>query len=157
MTEEQYTELSKKFQEIELLDTDGAKNIRRIYNSVESIYFDISQYAKGYSGQRISAQLKELNALLNLKISRALIDDGDWDPEQNPVRPTVTEKDIIPYVPQDDPQPKPPVINPQPQQPSDPEPNNIGLIVGLSVGGAALVAAAVGVSVVLARKKLKQK
>ena len=38
--------------------------------------------------------LKELVALLDTRISVALVENGDWDPEQNPTRPTVTENGI---------------------------------------------------------------
>ncbi len=159
MTEAQLTALSQKFQEISAIDAkDGkdAKEIRKIYNAVNAVYSNISTYAKGYSGQRITAQLKELNQLLDVKISRALIENGDWDPEQNAVRPTVTETEIIPYVPSENPTPKPPVINP----PKDDVPNEptsqTGLIVALSGGGAAVVAAAIVVAVILSKKKSKQ-
>lgn len=155
MTQSQYDALSLKFEEILALDTQGAKNIRKVYNAVNALYANgISAYAKGYSGQRITAQLRELNQLLNTKISRALIDDGDWNPEQNAVRPTVTETEIIPYVPPVEPNPKP--INPV--NPVKPDNNDsTGLTVGLSVGGVALVLAAVAVTVVMVKRKKKVK
>lgn len=153
MTEAQRTALSQKFQEISAIEVKGAKDIRKISNAVSAVYTNISTYAKGYSGQRITAQLKELNQVLDIKISRTLIENGEWDPEQNAVRPTVTETEIIPYDPSVEPQPKPPVITPIPPNTVDePQKSNIGLIIGLSAGGAALAAAAV-VAIVLIKKK----
>lgn len=160
MTQAQYDALEQKFNEIAAMDTQGAINLRKIYNAVNAIYANgISAYAKGYSGQRITAQLKELNQLLNTKISRALIDDGQWDPEQNAVRPTVTETEIIPYVPSEPNKPSGPNFSNGSNETTEPtdENNNVGLIVGLSVGGALLVAAAVAVTIILVKKSKKAK
>ena len=51
--------------------------------------------AKGYSRQRIVEQLNELVEILDARISMELIADGEWNPEEIRVRPTVTESGII--------------------------------------------------------------
>lgn len=98
MTESQCGLLSAKFEEILAMSTEGAVNLHRIQSAVNGIYASgISVYAKGYSGQRITESLKEISSLLETKISVALIVDGDWDPETQSVRPTVTDTEIIHY------------------------------------------------------------
>ena len=95
MTQAQYDQLQAKFAEIQAMATDGAVNIYKIQLAVESLYgMSGTPYAKGYSGQRMVETLKELVALLDTRISVALVENGDWDPEQNPTRPTVTENGI---------------------------------------------------------------
>ena len=92
MTQEQYDQLSAKFEEIKAMPQDGAVNIYKIQKAVQGI--NVSTYAKGYSGQRITESLKELTALLDTRISISLIANGDWDPEKQPARPVVTEDGI---------------------------------------------------------------
>jgi hypothetical protein len=95
MTQEQYNQLSAKFDEIKAMPTDGAVNIYKITKSVQSLYgMSGTSYAKGYAGQRVVETLKEIVSLLDSRMSIALIQNGDWDPEKNPVRPTVTEDGI---------------------------------------------------------------
>ena len=95
MTQEQYDQLSAKFAEIKAMDTDGAVNIYKISKAVQSLYgMTGTSYAKGYSSQRMVETFKEIVSLLDTRISLALVASGDWDPEQNPVRPNVTEDGI---------------------------------------------------------------
>lgn len=96
MTEEQYIALQAEFEQIRAMSTDGAVDIYKIQKSIQSLYTTTgTSYAKGYSGQRIVETLKELVSLLDTKISIALVENGDWDPENQPVRPTVTENGIL--------------------------------------------------------------
>lgn len=95
MTEDQYTQLQAKFDEIKAMPTDGAVNIYKIQQAVKGMYGMTGiSYAKGYSGQRMVETLKELVSLLDSRISIALVESGDWDPEKNPTRPNVTEDGI---------------------------------------------------------------
>ena len=55
----------------------------------------VKDMAKGYSRQRITEQLNELADMLDARISMELIADGEWNPEENRVRPTVTENGIV--------------------------------------------------------------
>jgi len=117
MTQEQYTQLSAKLAEIQAMPTDGAVNIYKIQKAVQSLYgASGTSYAKGYSSQRMVEMLKELVALLDTRISIALVESGDWKPEENPVRPTVTEDGIK------QPEETKPTAPTQPgnQKPSDP-------------------------------------
>ena len=95
MTQEQYDQLSAKFEEIKAMPTDGAVNIYKITKSIQSLYgMTGTSYAKGYAGQRVVETLKEVVSLLDTRMSISLIENGDWDPEKNPVRPNVTEDGI---------------------------------------------------------------
>ena len=95
MTQEQYDQLSAQFGEIKAMATDGAVNIYKISKAIQGLYgMTGTSYAKGYSGQRMVETFKEMVSLLDTRISIALVESGDWDPEKNPVRPNVTEDGI---------------------------------------------------------------
>ena len=95
MTQDQYDQLEAKFNEIMAMATDGPVNIYKIQKAVQSLYgMTGTSYAKGYSGQRMIETLKELVSLLDSRLSIALVESGDWDPEKTPARPTVTEDGI---------------------------------------------------------------
>lgn len=123
MTQEQYQQLQSQFDAIKAMPADGAVNIYKIQKSIQGLY-DLTgtSYAKGYSGQRIVETLKELTALLDTRISIALVENGDWDPETNPVRPNVTEDGIKEPEP---PKPADPV-NPNPSKPTVPSDSGSG-------------------------------
>ena len=77
------------------MPTDGAVNVYKIQKAIQGLYgMTGTSYAKGYSGQRMVETLKELVALLDTRISIELVANGDWNPEENPVRPIVTEDGI---------------------------------------------------------------
>lgn len=114
MNEEKLAKLNAEFAKILAMDSNGAINIQKIRTAINSIYArGLSTYASGYSGQRITELLKELYGLLDTKISLALIESGDWNPEENAMRPTVTDSEIIPVTP-----PEP--TDPNPSQPEKP-------------------------------------
>ena len=95
MTQDQYNQLQAKFNEILAMETEGAVNIYKIQAAVQSLYgITGTSYAKGYSGQRMVETFKEIVSLLDSRMSIALVASGDWNPEENPVRPTVTENGI---------------------------------------------------------------
>ena len=117
MTQDQYDQLQAKFDEIKAMPTDGAVNIYKIQKAISELYsMSGTSYAKGYSGQRMVETLKELVALMDTRISIALIENGDWDPETKPTRPNVTEDGIK------DPEPTKPntPVNPNPTTPTKP-------------------------------------
>ena len=58
-----------------------------------------------------------------------------------------TQRDAVLSAEDTDPEPEP---DPQPEEPNE---SDVGLIVGLSVGGAVIVAAGIVVAVILAKKK----
>ena len=95
MTEEQYQQLQAKFEEIKAMPTDGAVNIYKIQKAIQGLYgMTGTSYAKGYSSQRMVETFKEMVSLLDSRMSIFLVESGDWNPEENPVRPTVTEDGI---------------------------------------------------------------
>ena len=116
MTEAQRDSLRAKFDEILAMPTSGAVNVHRVQSAIKALYSGTS-YAKGYSGQRLSQQLKELVTLLDNRISTELIASGDWNPETQP-RPTVTDSEIVFPTPDPDPKPdhKPDPTPDEPQQ-----------------------------------------
>ena len=126
------------------MPTDGAVNLYKIQSAVKGLYsLTGTPYAKGYSGQRISENLKELVSLLDTRISVSLVENGDWNPEENPTRPTVTE-DGIRY-PETETETKgggETETNRQPN-PADEANNHRVLVIMLIVLGAAIAVAAV--------------
>ena len=115
MTQEQYDQLSAKFDEIKAMPTDGYVNIYKISKAIQGLYgMTGTSFAKGYSSQRMVETFKEIVSLLDTRISIALVESGDWDPEKNPARPNVTEDGI-----KDPGQEKP--TNPKPTTPNQGE------------------------------------
>lgn len=160
MTEDQYAQLQAKFDEIKAMPTDGAVNIYKIQKAVQSLYgMTGTSYAKGYSGQRVVENLKELVALLDTRISLALVDSGEWDPEQNPVRPNVTEDGIK------DPEENKPSDKPtNPTKPGNTKPSNQGdkeenekffQTLWIVLGVAVVVMLASGAAIVVMAKRKK--
>ncbi len=120
MTQEQYDSLKTKADQIQAMAMDGAVNIYKIQNEIRSMYsLTGTSYAKGYSGQRMVATLKQMVSLLDTRICMAMIESGDWDPETEPMRPTVTENGIEHNKQPDKEEPKP--TRPNTQKPNDQE------------------------------------
>lgn len=140
MTAEQRDSLSALFDEIEAMSVETAEDLYNVYEKISSLASEkaLKSYAKGYSRQRILEQLQELTDLLDIKISRQLINDGEWDPEVDKVRPSFGADD--PTDP-DDPTPT------EPQNPSD-----VGWVIAVVLGVVAVVAAVV-VAVFVKRRK----
>ena len=150
MTEAQRDSLRAKFDEILAMPTSGAVNVHRVQSAIKTLYSGTS-YAKGYSGQRLSQQLKELVTLLDNRISTELIASGDWNPETQP-RPTVTDSKIV--FPTPDPDPKPdPKPDPTPGEPQQTYTLAIVLWCAIGVVVASGVTAAVLVTVKSKRNK----
>ena len=96
MTAEQKAALEAAIAELEAMPAETAVDIYKIMKKVEALAkTGIKDMAKGYSRQRIVEQLNELCDILDARISMELIADGEWDPEQIRVRPTVTENGIV--------------------------------------------------------------
>lgn len=96
MTAEQKAALTAAIAEIEAMNAETAVDIYKIMKKVESLAkTDVKDMAKGYSRQRIIEQLGELADILDARISMELIADGEWDPEENRTRPTVTENGVV--------------------------------------------------------------
>ena len=156
MTEDQLTALNSAFDTIKAIQADDAVGIFKVKSAVEELAdSSIKDIAKGYSRQRIVEQLDELADLLDSKISLQLIQDGEWNPEEEERRPIVNEDGIFPNV---DPEPEPePEPEPKPEPNPEPEPqSNVGLIIGIVIACVAVVAGGV-TAVVLLRRRNKSK
>lgn len=153
MTQQQAEELKNALQEIVNMPASDAVEIYKVLVAVERVQDDLSDYAKGYSRQRINEKLNDLADILDTKISRQLIADGDWDPEEDNRRPTVTEDGIIappPIQPEEPVNPDPELPDDQPQPVQGLKPVYIVLIV---VGAVVFVGGAVAAIVLLRRRK----
>ncbi len=154
MTETQKSALEAKFAEILAMDTNGTVNVYKIQQAVKSIYTPgISTYAKSYSGQRITEQLKELVNLLENKKMISLIQSGEWDPTENEIPPTVSSDGI--YYPES---PTPPTVDNTPNKPNKgPDEKTDGIepwvIVIICVGSALVLAGGIVTAVFVIRKK----
>ena len=150
MTEAQRDSLRAKFDEILAMPTSGAVNVHRVQSAIKALYSGTS-YAKGYSGQRLSQQLKELVTLLDNRISTELIASVDWNPETQP-RPTVTDSEIV--FPTPDPDPKPdPKPDPTPDEPQ--QTYTLAIVLWCAIGVA--VASGVTAAVLITVKSKKNK
>lgn len=142
MTQEQYDALKAKFDDIAAMPMDDADRIYQIRKAVNALYgASGTSYAKGYSGQRMTESLKELVALLDTRVSIALVAEGRWDPEQNPVRPPMEQ------TPQPEPE-KPGEEKPEPTTPSSgdtskPDYTSLFVVLGICLVVMAVTGAAI--------------
>ena len=89
MTEQQKSDLEAIFAEMAAMNADDAEGIYELQQRINAfVKSEVKNYAKGYSRQRIIEQLNELSDLLDARISMQLIEDGEWDPEQDKTRPS---------------------------------------------------------------------
>ena len=94
MTEEQKASLAAIFDEIAAMSDDSALDIYNIAKRIETLAGkEIKDLAKGYSRQRIIEQLEELAEILDARVSMQLIADEEWNPEENPQRPSFEKDD----------------------------------------------------------------
>lgn len=89
MTEKDLAALKTRFGEILAMDMDDAEGVAAVLKAVRELSEDYGDYAAGFSARRLSETLSELVSLLDTKLSRTMIDSGEWDPETQPVRPSV--------------------------------------------------------------------
>lgn len=96
MSEEQLTLFKNKKAEILSMKASSTIELYKVQLAVKELYENgISTYAKGFSGQRITEQLKYLDSILETKISLNMIANGEWNPEIYPLHPTITNDSII--------------------------------------------------------------
>ena len=96
MTQEQYTALGTRFQEILAMDVSTSEGIHEVLLALGELADDYRDYATGYSARRLSGTLAEVESMIDRKLSRFMIDNGEWDPETTPVRPTAGEQPVDP-------------------------------------------------------------
>ena len=90
MTEQNKADLAAIFEEIAAMSTEDAQSIYDIQNRIAAfVKNEVKNYAKGYSRQRMIEQLNELVDVLDARVSMKLIEDGEWNPEEEKNRPTL--------------------------------------------------------------------
>ena len=90
MTEQNKTDLAAIFEEIAEMSTEDAQSIYDIQNRIAAfVKNEIKNYAKGYSRQRMIEQLNELVDILDARVSMKLIEDEEWNPEEDRNRPAL--------------------------------------------------------------------
>lgn len=151
MTEAQYELLNSAFNEILKMPTSTTIELYKVEQAVKKLYASgVSKYVKGYASPRLTEDLKYLTSVLETKVSRSLIDSGEWDPVKYPEHPIITDEGIKMVE-----KPTDPV---KPTDPSNPStdvsnPNTTIIIVIVSV-----VVVAVGITLTLVlRKKTNKK
>ena len=121
MTAEKREALKAVLDEIAAMDDSDAVSIYKIKNALVQLTktSNIKNYANGYSRQRILDELNYIIEIIDARMSMKLIEDGQWNPEEDPQRPNVNEDGIgAPDTPDD---PEPPVDEPteEPTQPTE--------------------------------------
>lgn len=156
MTEAKFGALKSEFEKISAMDTSGAANIQKIRAALSAMYEygAISAYASGYSGQRITEELRELDGLLDTKISLELIGSGEWDPEKTPSRPSLSGGETEPSGPSGgDVSGGDNTGNTGDTKPQKPGDDNLAVIISCSViGGVVVLAAAAAIIIIVIRK-----
>ncbi|ERJ13647.1 glycoside hydrolase family 10 protein [Haloplasma contractile] len=87
MTEVDKTALSTEFDVLKQMPHETAEDVANLINSVNELINNIGDYGSGYADNRIEDDLIYLIEVLDVKVSRLMIDSGDWDPETERVRP----------------------------------------------------------------------
>ncbi len=159
MTQAKFEALKSEFSKISAMETSGAANIQKIRSALAAMYEygAISAYASGYSGQRITEELKELDGLLDTKISLELISSGEWNPEETPSRPSLSggTKPTEPSGSGDSSGDN--TGNSGDTKPVKPENNDLTVIISCSVIGGVVVLAAAAAIIIIVIKKNKNK
>lgn len=148
--------LEAKFNEITSLDYSDYKKIYVIKSMIEDIYNPAGvRYASGYSWQRITESLKELVSIIDVKMSLALIEAGEWNPEEEKVRPLFDENGLIsepiePVEPVEPTEPEGPIV-----EPTNPKDNKVlrNTIIVLSIVSVVLVSSGVVLIILLKKRK----
>jgi hypothetical protein len=100
MTAEDKDGLAAIFNEIAAMEDASAENIYDLAKRIETLASkEVKNFAKGYSRQRIIEQLEELADILDARVSMQLIADDEWNPEEEPERPSFEEEPTTPSVP----------------------------------------------------------
>ena len=72
------------------MSDEDAQSIYDIHNRIAAfVKNEVKNYAKGYSRQRMIEQLNELVDILDARVSMKLIEDGEWNPEEEKNRPAL--------------------------------------------------------------------
>jgi len=150
MTDAQKELLNSTFTTILNMPYSNTIEIYKIQQAVKAIYSGrMSKYAKGYAVARLSEDLKYLYDILETKVSRSLIDSGEWDPVRYPIHPIITDDGIkMVEKPNDPDNPSNPTVDPVEKPKS-----TTFIIVGISV---ILVGAGITLTMVLKKKTNKK-
>lgn len=152
MDQAQYDALKAKFEEIKKMPCDTPEQINAIKNEITILSHSsiIKGYAKGYSQQRIAETLKEMEALMDTRVSVALVASGQWDPEKEPVRPAMPAAVIPEQNTNTESTPTEPVDTPPTTTTEEPSFTGLWIALGIAV---AVMAVTGGAMVLMAKKK----
>ena len=148
MTATQFDALKAETDRIAAMPTSTARELFAVYKAVERIYQNPREYVSFYAEDRLRTAMSALMSNLNIKISRMLIESGEWDPSVHAARPVLSEPTANRVV-------LPPVTDtPEPKENKAP----VVWIVIASIAGAAVVAVAVivPVAIKMRRNKIKE-
>ena len=79
------------------MEDTSAEYIYNLSKRIETLASkEVKNFAKGYSRQRIIEQLEELADILDARVSMQMIADDEWNPEEEPERPSFEEEPTTP-------------------------------------------------------------
>ncbi|QVK18364.1 family 10 glycosylhydrolase [Mycoplasmatota bacterium] len=87
MTEEQKLALKTELDNIKKMPMNNADDYNKIIKEIKTLIFDVNNYVDSVGAQRVKEDLFSLTDLIDLKISRYLINNGYWDPKTESERP----------------------------------------------------------------------
>lgn len=91
MTQTQYDSLAAVFADIQAMPDTTAKELYAIYERVQNLISDVDDYVSFYAESRLRSDLNLLSSNLNIKVGRALVESGQWNPSVNLARPILSE------------------------------------------------------------------
>lgn len=139
MTEAQKTALAAEFEIIKNMPTETSADLMRLIMAIDELSTSLRDYGSGYADDRIKDDLLYLNEVLDVKVSRFMIDNGEWDPATVLVRPNPLDDN-------DDDDDDDETTDPQPNEENkDDQDNTTWIVIGTVITAIVLAGAVIGV------------
>jgi uncharacterized lipoprotein YddW (UPF0748 family) len=87
MTEEEKANLIIEFEAIKDMPNETSKELLLLIQAIDDLSSDMNDFGSGYADDRMKEDLVYLNEVLDVKVSRHMINAGEWDPAKVRVRP----------------------------------------------------------------------
>ncbi len=137
MTQQQKTNLEQQFNTIKEMSNYNAEDYYKIQQAITTLAFDMNDYVDSVGAQRVKEDLFALIDIIDIKISRYLINYGYWNPATTEERP---DTDSFTY----------PVVEKEKNEEEAQDNNNTMIYI---IGGVLLVGVVATTTIVVLRKR----
>lgn len=87
MMQSQYDLLKAEFERIQAMKFDSSYDLLQINNAINAIIESPEKYVKNFAQQRLKDNLQLLASVMDIKLSRSMLLNGEWDPSESEIRP----------------------------------------------------------------------